>query len=598
MGTLIGIDLGTTNSCVAYWEGTEAEVLENAEGNRTTPSVVAWTDQEKLVGDIAKRQAVANPDRTVSSIKRFMGRRLEEVGEEEKIVSYDLVPGPNGDARVRIGSEEISPAEISAELLRKLKSDAEQKLGVEIEGAVVTVPAYFNDDQRQATKDAGRIAGLEIRRIINEPTAAALAYGVGTRAGETVLVFDLGGGTLDVSVLEISDGVFEVLATSGDNHLGGDNWDKAIVDWMLASFSREHGIDLSQDKNALQRLYEAAERAKKELSSTQKARISLPFLSANQSGPLHWEGELSQAEFLRITDYLLRRIEAPLRQAIQDAGASVDHVILVGGMTRMPAVRQRLEQIIGLEPRHDVHPDEVVALGAAIQAAALGGQMSELLLLDVTPLSLGVETRGGIMARLIDRNTTIPTRRSQTFSTAEDNQSLVEIHVLQGESDMAASNKSLGRLQLRDIPPARRGEPQIEVEFDIDVDGLLNVQAHSEGRTEKLVVEGGSGLQEEEVQEMIQRAKQGAERDRLAREQAERENLRESYLYAAERQLAETSGLPSAIRAEIEADLQILRTAPSDEIENRVQDLRQSFLRLSRLAESAAPVRSEDEKKG
>ncbi|MEI7889915.1 MAG: molecular chaperone DnaK, partial [Actinomycetes bacterium] len=482
MGKTIGIDLGTTNSCMAILEGGEPTVIESSEGGRTTPSVVAFTDgDERLVGTIAKRQAVTNPTNTVFSIKRFMGRKEAEVRDEEAIVPYKVVSGSGGDARVEVNSGDFSPPEISAMILQKLKADAEAYLGQEVDGAVITVPAYFNDDQRQATKDAGKIAGLEVKRIINEPTAAALAYGLDKEDDQTILVFDLGGGTFDVSVLEIGDGVFEVKSTAGDNHLGGDNFDKTVVDWLVADFKKSQGIDLSTDPMALQRLYEAAEKAKIELSTTQEAQINLPFITADAAGPKHLDTRITRAKFTELVSDLLERLNGPVRQTLDDARAKgvtdIDHVVLVGGMTRMPAVQERVKELTGKDPHRGVNPDEVVAVGAAIQAGVLDGDVKDVLLLDVTPLTLGIETKGGVMTRLIERNTTIPTRKSEVFSTADDNQPSVEIHVLQGEREMASGNKSLGKFQLTGIPPAPRGIPQVEVAFDIDANGILNVSA-------------------------------------------------------------------------------------------------------------------------
>src|ERR1700681_812887 len=486
MGKTIGIDLGTTNSCMAVLEGGEPTVIENAEGGRTTPSVVAFTASgERLVGTVAKRQAVTNPQNTVFSIKRFMGRKESEVAEEEAIVPYKVIAGPNGDARVEANGDQYSPPEISAMILQKLKTDAEAYLGESVDSAVITVPAYFNDDQRQATKDAGKIAGLDVKRIINEPTAASLAYGLDKESDQTILIFDLGGGTFDVSVLEIGDGVFEVKATAGDNHLGGDNFDKALVDWLVSEFKKSQGIDLSQDPMALQRLYEAAEKAKIELSTTQETQINLPFITADSSGPKHLDTRLTRAKLAELTSALLDRVVAPVRQALGDAkekgAATIDHVVLVGGMTRMPAVQEKVKELTGKDPHRGVNPDEVVAVGAAIQAGVLAGDVKDVLLLDVTPLTLGIETKGGVMTKLIERNTTIPTRKSQVFSTAADTQSSVEIVVLQGERPMARDNRILGTFSLDGIPPAPRGMPQIEVGVDIDANGILNVSAKDRG---------------------------------------------------------------------------------------------------------------------
>jgi len=501
MGKTIGIDLGTTNSCMAVLEGGEPTVVENAEGARTTPSVVAFTEGgERLVGAPAKRQAVTNPENTVFSVKRFMGRKEAEVKEEEKIVPFEVVNGPNGDARIKAGGKEHAPPEISAMILQKLKADAEAYLGDGVDSAVITVPAYFNDDQRQATKDAGRIAGLEVKRIINEPTAAALAYGLDKEeADQTILVFDLGGGTFDVSVLEIGDGVFEVKATAGDNHLGGDNFDKTVVDWLVAEFKKEEGVDLSQDKMALQRLYQEAEKAKTELSSAQESQINLPFITAVDSVPKHLNQRLTRSKLNELTAELVDRVVAPVKQALSDAGAEggkgIDHVVLVGGMTRMPAVQEKVKELTGKDPHRGVNPDEVVAVGAAIQAGVLAGDVKDVLLLDVTPLTLGIETKGGVMTKLIERNTTIPTRKSEVFSTAEDNQPSVEVHVLQGEREMATYNKSLGKFQLTGIPPAPRGVPQVEVTFDIDANGILAVGAKDlgTGKEQKIEIKAARG---------------------------------------------------------------------------------------------------------
>ncbi len=545
MGKTIGIDLGTTNSCMAVLEGGEPAVIPNAEGGRTTPSVVAFTkDGQRLVGAPAKRQAVTNPQNTVSSIKRFMGRKSSEVSEEMTIVPYEVVAGPNGDARVRAGDRELAPPEISAMILQKLKADAEAYLGESVTDAVVTVPAYFNNAQREATKDAGRIAGLNVLRIINEPTAASLAYGLDKEHDQTILVFDLGGGTFDVSVLELGDGVFEVKSTNGDNHLGGDNFDKAVVDWMAAEFLREQGIDLSKDPMALQRLYEAAEKAKIELSSTTQTQINLPFITATQEGPKHLDLQLSRSKLNELAHDLLERTVGPTKQALADAGltaASIDHVVLVGGMTRMPAVQDKVRELIGKDPHKGVNPDEVVAVGAAIQAGVLKGEVKDILLLDVTPLSLGIETKGGVFTRLIERNTTIPTKKAETFTTAEDNQPSVEIHVLQGESEMATFNKTLGKFQLVGIPPAPRGLPQIEVAFDIDANGIINVSAKDlgTGNQQQIRIEGGSGLGEDEVERMVREAEVHAEEAHRMRELAEARNHGETLAYTTEKTLDE-----------------------------------------------------------
>ncbi|MDQ2935471.1 MAG: molecular chaperone DnaK [Chloroflexota bacterium] len=597
MGKTIGIDLGTTNSCVAVLEGGEPTVLENAEGGRTTPSVVAFTDSgERLVGTVAKRQAVMNPEKTIFSIKRFMGRKEAEVKEEETIVPYKVVAGPNGDVRVEVDGKQYSPPEISAMILQKLKADAEAKLGETVDSAVITVPAYFNDDQRQATKDAGKVAGLDVKRIINEPTAASLAYGLDKETDETILVFDLGGGTFDVSVLEIGDGVFEVKSTAGDNHLGGDNWDKAIVEWLVAEFKRDQGVDLSADKNSLQRLYEAAEKAKIELSTTQETQINLPFITATDAGPKHLDIKLSRAKLNELTAELLERIVSPVKQALSDAGApDIEHVVLVGGMTRMPAVRDKVKELTGTEPHQGVNPDEVVAVGAGIQAGVLAGDVKDVLLLDVTPLTLGIETKGGVMTKLIERNTTIPTRKSEIFSTAEDNQPSVEIHVLQGEREMAGYNKSLGKFQLTGIPPAPRGMPQIEVTFDIDANGILNVSAKDlgTGKEQKIELKGGSGLDEAEVEQMIKDAETHADEDRRQRDLAEARNVAENAAYQAEKQLEELGDkVDESSKTEIEAAIKEVRESlesdDAEQIKAKTDALQGAFHKVSEQVYEAA----------
>ncbi|HEY8491140.1 MAG TPA: molecular chaperone DnaK [Dehalococcoidia bacterium] len=586
MSRVIGIDLGTTNSVVAVMEGGEPTVIPNAEGARITPSVVAVSRSgERLVGTVAKRQAVTNPDNTIYSVKRLMGRKFDdpEVQRTMQLVPYKIVRAANGDAHVEMGGRTYSPPEISAMILQKLKTDAEAYLGEPVTEAVITVPAYFNDSQRQATKDAGKIAGLEVLRIINEPTAASLAYGLDKKNDEVIAVYDLGGGTFDISILEIGDGTFQVRATNGDTHLGGDDFDQRVIDWLVAEFKKEQGIDLSQDRPALQRLKEAAEKAKIELSSVMQTEINLPFITADASGPKHLNMTLTRAKLEQLVEDLVERTLEPCRKALQDAGiaaSQVNEVVLVGGQTRMPLVQEKVKQFFGREPHKGVNPDEVVAIGAAIQAGVLKGEVKDVLLLDVTPLTLGIETLGGVMTPIIPRNTTIPTSKSQIFSTAADNQTSVEIHVLQGERTMAADNKSLGRFILDGIPPAPRGVPQIEVTFDIDANGILNVSARDKatGKEQKITITAGSGLTQEEVERLRREAEMHAEEDRKRRQEIEVRNQADSLAYTAEKTLRDHGEkVPADVRAEVEERIKRVR----DNLQGDVDTLQRAMAELS-----------------
>jgi molecular chaperone DnaK len=595
MSKVLGIDLGTTNSCMAIMDGGEAKVLTNAEGNRTTPSVVGFTkDGSRVVGQAAKRQAVTNPENTIYSAKRFMGRRFNEVTEEVKRVPFKTAAADNGDAAVVIKDRKYSPPEISAMILQKLKADAEAYLGETITQAVITVPAYFNDSQRQATKDAGKIAGLEVLRIINEPTAAALAYGLDKKKNEKIAVYDLGGGTFDVSILEIGDGVFEVRSTNGDTHLGGDDFDDKVIDWLATEFKKEQGVDLKQDRMALQRLKEAGEKAKCELSSATSTEINLPFITADASGPKHLTMTLTRAKLEQLCADLLERSKAPCLNALKDAGLStgdINEVVLVGGMTRMPAVVELVKALFGKEPHKGVNPDEVVAVGAAVQGGVLKGEVKDVLLLDVTPLSLGIETEGGVATHLIERNTTIPTRKSQTFSTASDSQPSVEVHVIQGERSMARDNKTIGRFHLDGIPPAPRGVPQIEVTFDIDANGILNVSAKDRGtgKEQKITITASSGLSKEEVEKMVQEAKQHESEDKERRETVEVRNHAEGLAHQSEKSLKELGDkVPGDKKAEAEALIAKVREALK--LEGASADLKKAS---DELAEKMAAISTE-----
>ena len=570
MGKIIGIDLGTTNSVVAVMEGKEAKVLTNAEGSRTTPSIVAFNESgERLLGQVAKRQAITNPENTVYAVKRLIGRKYDsaEVKQDITICPYKIVKAKNGDAHIEIRGKEYSPAEISAMVLQKMKQTAEDYLGEKVTDAVITVPAYFNDSQRQATKDAGKIAGLNVLRIINEPTAASLAYGLDKKVDEKIAVFDLGGGTYDISILEIGDGVFEVKATNGDTHLGGEDFDQRIIDWLADEFRKDQGIDLRGDKMALQRLKEAAEKAKMELSSSVETDINLPFITADASGPKHLNIKLSRSKMESMVEDLIEKLLPPMQTALKDAGlktSDIDEVILVGGMTRVPRVQQKVKDFFGKEPHKGVNPDEVVAVGAAIQAGVLKGDVKDVLLLDVTPLSLGIETLGGVMTKLIEKNTTIPTRKSQIFSTAADNQPAVSIHVLQGEREMAANNKTLGRFELVGIPPAPRGIPQIEVTFDIDANGIVNVSAKDlgTGKEQSIRITASSGLTEEEIEQAVKEAEMHSEEDKKKRELVEAKNHADSLIYQTEKTLREMGDkVDGATKANIEEHIQRLKTA-------------------------------------
>ena len=592
MSKIIGIDLGTTNSVVAVMEGGEPTVITNPEGSRLTPSIVAFAKAgERLVGQVAKRQAVTNPENTIFSIKRFMGRKFDEVNEEMKMVPFRVVRASNGDVRISAADKEYSPPEISAMILQKLKQAAEEYLGQPVTKAVITVPAYFNDAQRQATKDAGQIAGLEVMRIVNEPTAAALAYGLDKKKDETIAVYDFGGGTFDISILEVGEGVVEVKSTNGDTHLGGDNLDQKVIDWIASEFRKSDGIDLTKDRMALQRLKEAAEKAKMELSSVMETDISLPFVTADASGPKHLSMKLTRAKFEQLVEDLLQRTVGPTKQALSDAGldpAKIDEVVLVGGSTRIPRVQSIVKELFGKDPHKGVNPDEVVAVGAAIQAGVLAGEVKDLLLLDVTPLSLGIETLGGVMTTLIPRNTTIPTRKSEIFSTASDNQTSVEVHVVQGERPLARDNRTLGRFHLIGLPPAPRGIPQVEVTFDIDANGIVNVQAKDlgTGKEQKITITASSGLSKDEVDKMMREAESHADEDKKRRDEIETRNRADQAVYAAERMLKDAADkLSSTDRAAVEAAIEDLKKASAG---TDVAGINAAMERLNKAQHAAA----------